>query len=79
MFHLYNTPEMVIRFINDTKDFIQNLNYKCQVEFNLEQVRSIDNGGVGMLLSLINFLAKHKVNSYGNVPIEPESKNIFIN
>lgn len=38
MFHLYNTPEMVIRFINDTKDFIRNLNYKCQVEFNLEQV-----------------------------------------
>lgn len=79
MFHLYDSPEMVIRFVNDTKDFIRNLNYRCQAEFNLEGVKSIDNGGIGMLLSLINFLAKHKVNSYGNVPLEQETKNIFIN
>lgn len=78
-FNLYEFPENVIRFINETKDFIRNLNYKCRAEFNLQQVTSIDNGGIGMLLSLINFLARHRVQSFGNSPISEEAQKLFIN
>lgn len=78
-FNLYESPENVIHFINETKDFIRNLNYKCRAEFNLQQVSSIDNGGIGMLLSLINFLARHRVQSFGNSPTSEEAQKLFIN
>ena len=79
LFNLYDSPDTVIRFINETKEYARSINYKCQADFNLETVKSIDNGGIGMLLSLINFLAKHKVRSYGNVPTESGTRDIFIN
>lgn len=78
-FNLYENPEIVISFINKTKEYIFNLNYKCQAEFNLQSVNSIDNGGIGMLLSLINFLARHKVPSFGNLPRSEDAKLLFVN
>lgn len=79
IFSLYESPETVIRFINDTKDYIKSANYKCRTEFNLQNVTSLDNGGIGMLLSLINFLSKHHVGSYGNAPTHEVSRELFYN
>lgn len=79
VFNLYEAPEIVIHFINNTKDYIRNANYKCRVEFNLQNVISLDNGGIGMLLSLINFLAKHHVSSFGNAPTNESSRVLFYN
>ena len=78
VFSLYEYPENVIRFINETKDSIRNVNYKCRAEFDLQKVTSIDNGGIGMLLSLINFLSKHHVSSFGNSPASQEAQNLFM-
>lgn len=77
IFNLYSTPENVIYFINSTKEYIRKLNYKCRVQFDLSGVLNIDNGGIGMLLSLINFLSKHKVSSFGNIPNDEDTRLIF--
>ena len=76
-FSLYDSPEDVISFINQTKEFIVKLNYKCRAEFNMQRVIFVDNGGIGMLLSLINFLSKHNVSSFGNAPINEIAREIF--
>lgn len=76
-FNIYQDPAQVIRFINETKEYIQILNYKCRAVFNLSAVKSIDNGGIGLLLSLINFLSKHNVVSCGTLPNDEETRNTF--
>ena len=76
-FSLNETPEDVINYIDSTKEDIQRLKYRCKVNFDLSNVKLIDNGGIGMLLSLVNFLSKHKVPSYGNVPND-EMANIAL-
>lgn len=76
-FNLYSIPEEVIKFINNTKEYAKALNYKCRIQFDLSNVVNIDNGGIGMLLSLINYLSKHKVSSFGNIPTNEDTRLIF--
>ena len=77
-FNLYNNTDEVIRYINSTKEYIKNVNYNTSAYFDLSNVTNIDNGGIGLLLCLVNFLSRHRVTSMGNLPKDVEAKNIFV-
>lgn len=78
-FELYKTPEEVVNFINDSKNKVAELNFKCRIFFDLSVIKFVDNGGIGLLLCLVNYFAKHKVQCYGNLPTEPTAKQNFEN
>lgn len=77
-FSLLRTPENVIAFINNVNRTVRKSNFKCQVSVDLANVIETDNEAIGLLLTLVNALARHNVRSFGNLPKDDNAYNIFI-
>ena len=78
-FDIKKYPEEVINFINKVHKKVHELDYKCRVSFELNDILITDNGAIGMLLTLINTLSNKGVKSYGNYPASEEPRTKFLN
>lgn len=78
-FELLRSTEDVISFINNVDSLVRTNHYNCTVEFDFSQIQNVDNEAIGLILAYINALSRHKVYSYGNLPISEHAYDIFVN
>jgi hypothetical protein len=72
-------PESVIEFVNSVSDGVVSHNDKCKVSFDLRNIKTVDNGAIGLLLTLVNALAHRRIRSLGNIPFDESARFIFEN
>lgn len=75
-FRLLDNTDYVIRSINEITDFSQRYG-KYRISLDMSEIRYLDVGAIGLLLSAINTLSKSNCLVYGNVPNKDECKQLF--
>ena len=76
-FNLRTNPEEVIQYVNSINATAISYKNQCKVRFVLNGIQDIDNGAIGMLLTLVNALARRKVRSYGDMPNNVDARIAF--
>lgn len=75
-FRLLNETDVVIRTINKATDYTKRYG-RYLINFEMDDVVSLDIGSIGLLLSAVNTLTRNNCSVYGTMPVDNECRQFL--